>query len=290
MKSAIRKSEIRESKAFVINYLDDPFFDTNWHFHSEYQLFVVLEGRGTRFIGDNIAHFQEGEVVFIAPNMPHLWRNDDAFFNKNSQLRAQGIVIYFPNNLFGDCLLNKDEMLGIKQLLERSNRGIEFQGQTGKKIANMMKDLLYLPGLEGIIQLLSILNVLSESTEYQYISSLGYTNNVKEGEKDRMNEVYTFIMQNYRKNILLEEVAEIASMSPTSFSRFFKVRTNKSFTSFLTELRIGYACKLLLEDDNTIAQICYESGCNTLSNFNKQFKEVTHKTPYAYKKEYLKAI
>ncbi|MDQ4139701.1 MAG: AraC family transcriptional regulator, partial [Bacteroidota bacterium] len=105
-----------------------------------------------------------------------------------------------------------------------------------------------------------------------------------------MNEVYTYIMQNYRKNIPLEEVAEIANMSPTSFSRFFKVKTNKSFSSFITELRIGYACKLLLEDNNTIAQICYESGYNTLSNFNKQFKEMTHKTPYEYKKEYLKAI
>jgi len=290
MKSAVRKSEILESKAFVINYLNDPFFDTNWHFHSEYQLFVVLEGKGTRFIGDNISHFQEGDVVFIAPNMPHLWRNDDVFFNKNSQLRVQGIVIYFPKYLFGDCLLNKEEMLGIKQLFERSKRGVEFYGQTGNRIANMMKDLLFLSGVEGIIQLLSILNVLSESAEYHYISSLGYTNTSKEGDKDRMNEVYTYIMQNYRKNIPLEEVAEIANMSPTSFSRFFKVKTNKSFSSFITELRIGYACKLLLEDNNTITQICYESGYNTLSNFNKQFKEITHKTPYEYKKEYLKAI
>lgn len=290
MKSAVRKSEIQESKAYVINYLNDPFFDTHWHFHSEYQLFVVLEGKGTRFIGDNIAYFQEGDVVFIGPNMPHLWRNDDVFFDKNSQLRVQGIVIYFPHNLFGDYLLNKEEMLGIKQLFERSKRGVEFYGQTGKKTASMMKELLYLPGVEGIIQLLTILHVLSDSMEYHYISSLGYTNTSKEGDKDRMNEVYTYLMQNFRKNISLEEVAEIANMSPTSFSRFFKVRTNKSFTSFITELRIGYACKLLLEDNNTIAQICYESGYNTLSNFNKQFKEITQKTPYEYKKEYLKAI
>lgn len=290
MKSAVRKSEIQASKAFVVNYLNDPFFDTNWHFHSEYQLFVVLAGRGTRFIGDNITHFQEGDVVFIGPNMPHLWRNDDVFFNKPSELRVQGIVIYFPENLFGDCLLKKEEMLGIKHLLEKAKRGVEFFGITGHRIVEMMKDLLYLPGVEGLIQLLAILSTLSESSEYHYISSLGYTNTSKEGDKDRMNEVYSFIMQNFRKNILLEEIAGIANMSPTSFSRYFKAKTNKSFSCFITELRIGYACKLLLEDNNTIAQICFESGYNTLSNFNKQFKELIHKTPFEYKKEYLKVI
>jgi AraC-like DNA-binding protein len=290
MRSAVRKSEIPESKAFVIKYLNDAFFDPNWHFHSEYQLFLVLQGTGTRFIGDNIAHFQEGDVVFTGPNMPHLWRNDEVYFNKNNQLKVQGIVIYFQENFLGECLLKKEEMLGIKQIFQKAERGLEFSGTTKTRTSQMMQDLLHLKGIESIIQLLSILHVLSESSEYTYISSIGYTNTSREIDKDRMNEVYTYIMQNFRKNISLEEVAELASMSPTSFSRYFKARTNKSFSSFVSELRIGAACKLLMEDKDTIAQICYECGFNTLSNFNKQFKELMHKTPFEYRKEYAKLI
>jgi AraC-like DNA-binding protein len=288
MKPAVHKVEIPGSKAFVVHYLDDTFFDTNWHFHSEYQLFVVLEGTGTRFIGDNISHFQEGDMVFTGPNIPHLWRNDDIYFHKENNLRVHGVVVYFPENFLGDAILKKDEMHGVRALFEKGRRGLAFHGQTNQEVTWMLKELLELKGVESIVKLLNILNALAESTEYQYISSVGYTNTSKEVDKDRMSDVYNYIMLNFKKNIMLEEVAEIASMSATSFSRYFKARTNKSFSSFVSELRIGYACKQLMEDKNTIAQICYECGYNTLSNFNKQFKEHMHKTPFEYRKEYLK--
>jgi AraC-like DNA-binding protein len=165
---------------------------------------------------------------------------------------------------------------------------VEFLHQTNRQVTGMLLDLLDLKGVDRIVQLLNILHVLAESTEYQYISSVGYTNTSKEVDKDRMSDVYNYLVLNFKKNIMLEEVAEIASMSPTSFSRYFKARTNKSFSSFVSELRIGYACKQLMADKHTIAQICYECGYNTLSNFNKQFKELMHKTPFEYRKEYLK--
>jgi AraC-like DNA-binding protein len=288
MKPAVHKVEIPASKAFVVNYLDDPFFDTNWHFHSEYQLFVVLEGTGTRFIGDNISHFQEGDMVLTGPNIPHLWRNDDVYFQKENHLRVHGVVVYFPEDFLGEHILKTEEMHGIRQLFEKGARGLTFFGQTNQEVTRMLQELLELKGVECLVLLLQILHVLAESTQYQYISSVGYTNTSKEVDKDRMSDVYNYIMLNFKKNIMLEEVAGIANMSPTSFSRYFKARTNKSFSSFVSELRIGYACKQLMEEKNTIAQICYECGYNTLSNFNKQFKEQMHKTPFEYRKEYLK--
>jgi AraC-like DNA-binding protein len=290
MKLALHKSEIPEAKAFVINYLNDPCFDTNWHFHSEYQLFVVLEGSGTRFIGDNISHFQEGDLVFTGPNLPHLWRNDEVYFDKSNQLRVQGIVIYFPESFLGDGSLKKEEMQGIRQLFERAARGIQVGGTTAAQVTQMMKDLLYQKGIESIIQLLSILHVLAESSEFTYISSIGYSNTSKETDKDKMSEVYNYIVQNFKRNIMLDEVAAIANMSPTTFSRYFKARTNKPFSAFIAELRIGLACKLLMEEEDSISQICYRCGFNTLSNFNKQFKELMHKTPFEYRKEYLHLI
>ncbi|MDB5262181.1 MAG: AraC family transcriptional regulator [Adhaeribacter sp.] len=288
MKLALHKSEIPEAKAFVINYLNDPFFDTNWHFHSEYQLFVVLEGVGTRFIGDNICHFQEGDLVFTGPNMPHMWRNDESYFDKTNHLRSQGIVIYFPESFLGEGSLRKEEMMGIRQLFERAARGIQISGATATHVVQMMKDLLYLKGIQSIIQLLTILQVLSETDEYKYISSIGYFNSSKETDKDKMSEIYNYIVQHFKQKIKLEEVAAIANMSPATFSRYFKARTNKSFSAFISELRIGLACKLLMEEEDSIYQICYRCGFNTLSNFNKQFKDLMHQTPFEYRKEYLK--
>lgn len=288
MKPAVHKVEIPETRAFVVEYLDDPFFDTNWHFHSEYQLFVVLEGTGTRFIGDNISHFQEGDMVFTGPNVPHLWRNDDIYFQKEHKLRVHGVVVYFPDNFLGETILRKEEMHSIRQLFEKGGRGLEFLGHTNRQVTAMLQELVELKGVESIVQLLRILQVLAESNEYRYISSLGYTNTSRQADKDRMSDVYNYLMLNFRKNIRQEEVAAIANMSTTSFSRYFKARTNKSFSAFVSELRIGYACKQLMEEKHTIAQICYECGYNTLSNFNKQFREHMHQTPFEYRRQYLK--
>lgn len=290
MKPAVRKNEIPGSRALVVNYLEDSFFDPSWHFHSEYQLFVVLEGSGTRFVGDNIAHFQEGDLVFTGSNLPHLWRNDEKYFKKGSNLRVRGIVVYFAEDFLGKGLWEKEEMLELRQLLEKGKRGLEISGEKNRQIISMMKDLLHLNGVDSIIQILNILHIIARSNDHKYISSIGYINTSRESDKDRLNEVYNYLMLNFKRDVRLEEVAEIASMSPTAFSRNFKVRTNKSFSDFIRELRIGHACKLLLEDKYTISHICYESGYNTLSNFNKQFRELMHKTPFEYKKEYLKVI
>lgn len=290
MKAALHKSEISNEKAFVCSYLDDPHFDTNWHFHSEYQLFVVLEGHGTRFIGDNIKRFNNGDMVFTGPNMPHLWRNDEGYFHKENNLRVRGIVIYFPATIFGEYLIDKPEMKPIRKLFDRAQRGLEIKGITHKRILKLMREMLELEGLDRIIQLLNILKTLAASQDCDYITSVGYTNVSKEIDKDKMATVHNYIMSNYRKNIRLEDVAEIANLTPSSFSRYFKARTNKTFSEFIIELRISYACKLILEDKSSITQICYECGFNTLSNFNRKFKENIHKKPLEYKKEYLKAI
>jgi AraC-like DNA-binding protein len=250
----------------------------------------VLEGAGTRFIGDNISHFQEGDLVFTGPDLPHLWRNDEVYFDKTNQLRVQGIVIYFPESFLGEGSLRKEEMLGIRHLFERAARGIQISGATATEVIQMMKDMLYLKGIESIIQLLSILHLLAETQDFKFISSVGYSNTSKETDKDKMSEVYNYIVQNFKGNIMLEEVAALANMSPTTFSRYFKARTNKPFSAFIAELRIGLACKLLVEEEDSISQICYRCGFNTLSNFNRQFKELMQKTPFEYRKEYLNLV
>jgi AraC-like DNA-binding protein len=290
MKAMVHKSAIPDTKLFVVKELIAPAFDSNWHFHSEHQLFVVLEGTGTRFVGDSIKPFKESDMVFTGPNLPHLWRSEDAYFNKANNLRTHGIVIYFQENFLGDSLMKKEEMERIRVLLQKAVYGLEVKGETNWIITQMMKELVHLQGVPSLIQLLKILDILTNSPDCYTIAHSGYINQYKQDETVRMTKVYEYVMQNFRQKISLDEVAALANMTPSSFSRYFKARANKSFSNFVSEIRVGNACKLIHEQEMNIAQVSYECGFNTLSNFNKQFKEITGKNPLKYKDEYLKSM
>lgn len=287
MKTALQKSPIPASHAFIARRLDDPFFDPNWHFHPEYQLFIVLEGSGTRFVGDSIERFRPGDLVFTGPNLPHLWRSDKEYFEGGDRLRARGIVIYFHENFLGDALLQKNEAFNIRQLMERATKGLKVLGKTARQLRKMMENLLDLQDFESVIKLMEILHSLSQSSEYQYLSSDGYSNTMKRSDTDRMNKVHDFIMEHFNRRIKLEEVAALTYMTPTSFSRYFKSHTNRTFSQFLSEIRIGHASKLLIEKEMSVAEACFKSGFYTLSNFNRQFRQVHGLSPTEYRQAYL---
>jgi AraC-like DNA-binding protein len=287
MKAALHKSSIPESRIFVIRELNEKHFDPTWHAHSEYQLFFVEQGTGTRFIGDSIKLFKPGELVFTGPHLPHLWRSEEAYFERNNQLHTKGIVIYLNEHFLGEEMLDKEEFVMLKKLLTKSLRGLEFYGKKKEKVIHLMKELVELEGMESFIHLLKILMILAGCKEYNYISPLSYENPLKKSEADRMNLVYEYIFKNYRNKVILEDVAALLYMTPTSFSRYFSMVNNKPFSKFLAEIRIKHACNMLVETPHSVTTICYESGFNTLSNFNSQFKEVMSKTPLEYKKEFL---
>lgn len=287
MKSALQKSPIPETHAFVVKALKEPVFDPNWHFHSEYQLFIVLKGSGTRFIGDNIKPFKRGDITFTGPNLPHLWRSDNDGLSNEDHSWSEGIVVYFHDNFVSENLLQKEEAIKLRHLFKKGLRGIEVTGKTAKIIRKMLLNLLKMKGFDSVIELLKILNCLTKSDEVELLASPGYTNTLKEGDTERMNNAYTYIMKNFKNKITISELASLTNMAPTSFSRYFKIHANKTFSEFVSEIRIGHACKLLIEKKMDISQTCYNSGFQTLSNFNRQFKAITCRTPLAYKKEYL---
>jgi len=286
----VKKSPISEDRVFEVKHILDSYFDPNWHFHSEYQLFLVLKGTGTRFIGDHVGPFRQGELILTGPNLPHLWRSDHEYFEGLANTVTEGIVIYFTQNLLGKDFLNKSEMFKIKNLLHKARRGMEFKGTTLVMASELMISLPAVEDFDRVLLFLNLLNLLSNSTGYSLLASEGYSNSLKETETERMNLVHEYVLKNFKTRISLEEAAAVASLSPTSFSRYFKMHANKTFSDFLIEIRIGYACKLLSGQNIDVAQACYESGFNTLSNFNKQFKAVTNYTPLAYKKKYSELV
>lgn len=286
MKPLLEKSIESLNQSFLIKRLEEPFFDPNWHFHPHYQLFTVIKGTGTRFIGDDIRHFEEGDTVFLGPNMPHLWRSDRPYFEKESQLQTEGIVVYFKEDFLGNDFFEKPEMFDIKSFLKNSERGLDLTGTLGAEMLGDLNELLGLTGFEGISKLLNILHKLSVTVDYQYISSSNYTNTHKISETERMRIVHEYVLKHFKENINLSTVASLSNMTEAAFCRYFKSRTNKTFSDFVKEIRIGNACKILQNEQKSISQICYESGYNTVSNFNNQFKLLKGVSPLQYQKLY----
>lgn len=290
MKQALRKTPISEDHSFEIHHLLAPYFDPNWHFHSEFQIFVVLQGKGTRFVGDHVAPFQPGDLIFTGPNLPHLWQSDHEYFAGDSNLVTEGIVLYFPESFLGETFIAKREMFRIKHLFQKSTRGLEILGREREHIRTRMHELVNASDFDAVIVLMNLLNDLSKAVDYKILASEGYSNSLTQTDTERMNRVHAHVMKNFREKLSLTDVADVANMTPESFSRYFKTHANKTFSDFITEIRIGYACKLLIERNINIEQVCFDSGFNTLSNFNRQFKAVTHHSPLAYRKKYASAL
>ncbi|WP_031528786.1 AraC family transcriptional regulator [Dyadobacter crusticola] len=286
MKAPIHKNIESQVHTVTVQELKAPHFDPNWHFHPHYQLFTVLEGTGKRLIGDSIQTFGPGDTVFLGPDVPHLWRSDPAYFEAGSDLLTHGVVLYFQEDFLGKDFLEKPEMLGLRQLLIDSKRGIEYKGALRDHIREELLAQTSTEGFKSILRLLTLLDKLAHEPGGSPISSYGYVNTYKVSETERMQKVHDYVLQHFFQEIRLGDVASLAGMTEAAFCRYFKARANKTFIDFVNEIRIGHACKLLLEDKWTIAQIAYDSGFDSLSNFNRNFKKYIGHTPREYKGNY----
>ncbi len=287
MKPPLRKDLEPIASSFTVKTLVEPHFDPNWHFHPHYQLFLVEEGTGTRFIGDSIRPFAPGDLVFLGPNLPHLWRSDQAYFNRVPGLVTKGIVVYFDEEFLGVEFFNQQEVKGLRQLLTHAHRGLTWLSTTRDRAEAALNELVQQPvGFGRVLTLLTLLNDLAHSSDYQFITSPGYSNTAKPAETDRIQRVHDYVLVHFADEISLDTIADLVGMSPPAFCRYFKTRANKTFSEFVAEVRIGHACKLLTGSSLSITQVSYDSGYRTLSNFNRQFKEITGQTPSHYVKTY----
>lgn len=286
MKSALQKSPIPMSRIFVAKELKEKHFDATWHAHNEYQIFIVLKGKGTRFIGNTVQSFSEGDLTFLGPGMPHLWRSDSIYFDKRSRLLTHGLVIYFRGDFIGD-LIEKEEMQQVRSLLMKAKQGIEYRGQAVVQLGTMIAQIIAAHSTASLIQLLQLLEKMAQTKAYRLLHNADYIYKLKESETRRINLVYNYAAQHFHTRITLRKAALLLNMTPTSFSRYFRMKTSKSFSDFISELRIRHACKLLCEDeDKTVGEVSYACGFNTLSNFNRQFKLHMKMTPKMYREKF----
>ncbi len=251
------------------------------HFHPEYELNFIYNASGARrIIGDHLSIIDKYELVLIGPNLYHFWDWGNA-----KKTNIHEITIQFQHDLFHNTLLNKNIMRSIKELLDNSSKGIAFSKNTILSIKNKIERLSRKKGVNSLIELIHILNVLANSKDKKILSSMkDQTEEIK--KSDRISVLYDYIEHHFHDKISLDEVAEKLNMTVITFTRFIKHRTGKTFIEFLTEYRISKAIKLLLDTNQTISDIAFSCGFNNQSHFNHLFKRRKGCSPSAFKKNF----
>jgi AraC-like DNA-binding protein len=267
--------------SFLVKHYAEPHTRVNklpkWHFHPELELVYVRGGHGRRHVGSHISHFQNGELILLGSNLPHL-----GFTDRMTRNKKETVVQFapsFPNYEF----LDLPEMRRVRDLMERARNGISFHGKTRTVQGSRLERLIELPPLGRLLLLIDILDELAKSEEYENLNAEGFMLEIETHGYDRFNEVQDFIGQHFDRDIPLAEVAGVAAMTVPAFCRYFKKTTGKTFVTYLNDFRIVHACKLLADDHSTVQNVAFDSGFNSVSQFNRAFKKHTGKTPTEYR-------
>lgn len=288
MKVQLLKVPASYAYSFSVRKDRFPNINNQWHHHMEVELIHFHEGAGLQFIGDHISRFEAGDIVLVGADLPHYWRFDEV---KESLSAASGgsysTVIHFAENFWGSAFLNLPEIREIKQILERAKKGLAVLQKNEPVIAALIQKIYHSEGVHRVIALMECLLAFADTKKVKTLSSTGYSNTFIISEDDRMNRIYKFVLNNFTRKIPLEEAAALINLEPNSFCRYFKSKTGKTFSGLLQEIRVGYACKLLIENSMNLKQICFESGFNNFSCFHQDFKRITGKTPKTYQSQYL---
>lgn len=289
MKPILRKIDTGHNYSFSIREDISPYLYNHWHFHPETELTLIRKGSGMRLVGDSMEPFSDGDLILLGGNLPHMWRCDGAYFKGEPDIHVEAVAIHFMDSFWGTPFLEMPEMKDVRDLLFKAKRGIRIEGEARERITRMMEKSLDASKVERVTLLVDMLNIVSEG-QYTILSGVGFSRSYDLMQTDQINLIYNYTLDHFQEEITIRDVAAVASISPNSFCRYFKSRTLKTYWEFLLEIRIGYACKLLIDNKMSISQICYSCGFNNLSNFNRQFKHITGMTPSVYHREHTKIM
>lgn len=282
MKPLLIKENTRGDSSFMLKRKEFKHFPVSWHYHSELELVLKAESCGEMIVGNYVGSFHDGNLFLLGENLPHYWKNDEAYYQAND-LKAVSIVAHFEKNFLGESFFRIPEMQAIEALFERAKRGIFFGRDLTQKVLPKIEDVLQVSGFRRIVAFLDILNTLAVSDDFILLATEGFTQDVSLQQSEPLKKVYEYVMTNFKSDISQTEVASKVGMNISAFSRFFHKSTKKTFTQFVNEVRLSYACRLIMEGEFNISQIAYESGYKNLSNFNSQFKTMFKQTPTEYK-------
>lgn len=258
--------------------------DNLWHYHPEIELVYINGGAGKRQIGSHVSCYTDGDLILIGSNLPHCGFTDKFTGNKSE------IVIQMKTDFLGNSFFDIPEMKNIQTLFEIAKDGIAFHGETKELVGNEMEKLEAQSEFGQLLSILNVLNELGNSSELTVLNAEGFSFKTDIEDNDRINIVFNYVRNQFKDDISLAEIASIAGMTVPSFCRYFKKITNKTFIQFVNEYRLVHASKLLAEKPMSITDICFESGFNNFSHFNKSFKSFTGQNPSEYRNSLKKVV
>jgi len=285
MKPVFEQTPRVQWESFHCEVVRGTSYNAAWHFHPEFQITLVIKSFGHRLVGDNIAPLQSGDLVLVGSNLPHVWQQEQTR-REHSGHPVQAIIVRFLETFAGKDFLQIPEMDAVRQLLKRSARGLQVAGPTREIVAAKMQRLSIARGLERISGLLSVLDTLAHSRDLRPIASPGFVPVLESSDQDRMQRVCDYINTHLDAVIDRTQVAREAHLSEGAFSRFFKLRTGKTLPQYVNELRVGRACRLLVENEMKITDIALECGFTNLANFNRRFHEIVGLPPRDYRRQF----
>jgi AraC-like DNA-binding protein len=288
MKEEILKELIplTQSDCFTVFSRLKQNFDFPLHYHDELELNMIVNAKGAqRVIGDHISEIDEIELVLVGSNLQHAW-----FSHKCKSKEIREVTIQFHKDLLDERILKRNQLSFIRRMFEQSARGISFSQETATALIDRIVTLNQKHGFDGVLELLSILHDLSVSRNMQLLSDASF-NNIKNFSYNsrRVEKTMVYLNANFDKPITLSDVAKVANMTQTAFSRFFKTRTGTNFIDSLNDIRLGHASRMLIETTETVSEIAYNCGYNNIANFNRLFKKKKNCTPKEFRESYNKS-
>lgn len=272
-------------KARLYNYKQ---FTYPWHFHGEFELLYVEKGYGQCLIGDSVISYSDQNLLFFGPELPHCMQNPSEY-QSNPELRVNGSIIQFEKDFMQYSFSHYAQFISINNLLNESHRGIRFSVGDNRKVQRLLKKIPVTEGIEQIINFLQLLQELLSLKEREYGASPNYDPIPAVFKDKKIEKVIAYINKRYTSGISLDDISSYTAMNPSAFCRYFKENTGKTLIEYITDMRIGYACKLLSDDKMNISEICLECGFESSAHFNRSFKNKTGITPSEYRKKMMEA-
>lgn len=275
----------KDDESFFIGIFQDNLEKSTWHYHNNYEISFITEGSGKRIVADSIEEFQSGDLVFIGRNLPHVWIADKETRTPSSR-SLEMVFLQFTSNVLSQQLLILPEFSHVKRALDLSERGIQIVGQTLNEVSEIMLQLPYLKSFDRMLHFFKLMDIIGKSETNIQLASKEYLKMRFTTGNKRISAIHEYLMKNYREEVDLKRLAELVNMAEGSLCRFFKMNMGMTIFEYLNKLKTEFACKLLMDHDLSILEVCLDSGFNNLSHFNKQFKKTTGVPPSEYRKRF----
>ncbi|MEI6755012.1 MAG: AraC family transcriptional regulator [Paludibacter sp.] len=289
MSALFEKIVLQENASFSIGIFQDNLDKSSWHYHDYYEISFITEGTGKRIVADSIEEFQPGDLVFIGRNLPHTWIVDKNQQTPNKRM-LEMVFLQFPSEALSLELLVLPEFKNVANALNLSERGIRITGETLNVVSEIMLQLPYLNNFERFLQFFKLMDIIGQSRNFIPLATKEYITKRFHSKNKRIQTIHDYFMNNYRESIDLKQIASLVNMAEGSLCRFFKMQVGITLFEYLNQLKIEFACNLLMDKNLSVLDVAIDSGFNNLSHFNKQFKLITDVTPKEYRMRFKELV